>query len=141
MGPKPRPSRWTGSIGSIQDACDAEMVTFLATDIDEDGGKVVLAAGAPATQEDDEGRVLRTVRRIADVPTELDLHVGVNRGHVFSGAVGMPFRSTYTVMGDTVNVAARLMAAAPPGEIYATPAGDRALAHDVRGPPRCLRCT
>ncbi len=107
-------------IGSIQDACDAEMVAFLATDLDEDGGKVVLAAGTPATQEDDEGRVLRTVRRIADVPTELDLHVGVNRGHVFSGAVGMPFRATYTAMGDTVNVAARLMAAAPPGEIYAT---------------------
>ena len=32
----------------------------------------------------------------------------------------MAFRSTFTLMGDTVNVAARLMAAAPPGAIYAT---------------------
>ena len=66
--------------------------------------------------------MLRTVRRIADATGILPVRIGVNRGHVFSGAVGMRFRSTFTVMGDTVNLAARLMAAAPEGEIYATPA-------------------
>src|SRR5262249_57378350 len=47
--------------------------------------------------------------------------VGVNRGHVFAGEIGTPFRATYTVMGDTVNLAARLMAAASAGEVYASP--------------------
>jgi tetratricopeptide (TPR) repeat protein len=40
---------------------------------------------------------------------------------VFSGDIGTDYRSTYTVMGDTVNLAARLMAAAPPGAVYAAP--------------------
>ena len=108
-------------ISTIQEAVDAEGVSFLATDIDEDGGKVILAAGVPSTQEDDEGRMLRALRvSIADADTRLPLQIGLNRGHVFSGEVGMAFRTTFTVMGDTVNVAARLMAAAPPGAIYAT---------------------
>jgi class 3 adenylate cyclase/tetratricopeptide (TPR) repeat protein len=108
------------TIASIQSAVDDEEVTFLATDINEDGGKVILAAGAPVAREEDEARILRAFRRIADSDTPLELHFGVNRGHVFTGEVGTEFRSTYTVMGDTVNLAARLMAAAPAGAIYAT---------------------
>lgn len=109
------------TVGAIQSAADSEEVTFLATDVNEDGAKVILATGAPAAREDDEGRILRALRRIADVDTPLDLHIGVNRGHVFTGEVGTEHRSTYTVMGDTVNLSARLMAAAPAGQIYATP--------------------
>ncbi len=108
-------------ITSIQEAADAEDVTFLATDVDTGGGKVILATGVPASQEDDEGRMLRTLRAIADAGRALPIKVGVNRGHVFSGEIGTEFRSTYTVMGDTVNLAARLMAAAPEGSIYAAP--------------------
>ena len=108
-------------IGAVQEAADAEGVTFLATDIDADGGKVVLTTGAPTTQVDDEGRMLRAVRRIADHGLALPIRIGVNRGHVFAGEIGTDFRSTYTVMGDTVNLAARLMAAAPSGGVYAAP--------------------
>lgn len=108
-------------VSAVQEAVDAESVTLLATDIDEDGGKVILSAGVPINQDDDEGRMLRAVRRIADAPLPFPLKIGVNRGHVFSGDIGTDFRSTYTVMGDTVNLAARLMAAAPPGAIYVAP--------------------
>ncbi len=108
-------------VTAIQEAADAEVVTFLATDIDEDGGKVILSAGVPITHEDDEGRMVRAARKIADTPLPFPLKIGVNRGHVFSGDIGTDFRSTYTVMGDTVNLAARLMAAAPPGAVYAAP--------------------
>jgi tetratricopeptide (TPR) repeat protein len=45
----------------------------------------------------------------------------VNRGHVFAGEVGSAYRATYTIIGDTVNLAARLMAAAPTGSFYAAP--------------------
>jgi class 3 adenylate cyclase/tetratricopeptide (TPR) repeat protein len=106
-------------IGAVQTAAEASDVTFLATDIDEDGGKIMLATGVPSTGADDEGRMLRCLRRIADSPLPLPIRMGVNRGHVFTGEVGMVYRSTFSVMGDTVNTAARLMAAAPPGSVYA----------------------
>ncbi|RZV42135.1 MAG: tetratricopeptide repeat protein, partial [Acidimicrobiia bacterium] len=109
-------------VRTVQEAVDEEGVTFLASDIDQDGGKIILVAGVPGVQEDDEGRVLRAARRIADRSGSLQLRIGINRGHVFVGEVGTEFRATYTIMGDTVNLAARLMAAASPGEIYASPA-------------------
>ena len=108
-------------VTAVQVAVDTEGVTFLATDVDEDGGKLILSAGVPVTQEDDEGRMLRALRAIADTPLPFPLKIGVNRGHVFSGDIGTDFRSTYTVMGDTVNLAARLMATAPSGAVYAAP--------------------
>jgi class 3 adenylate cyclase/tetratricopeptide (TPR) repeat protein len=108
-------------IGTVQQAADSEGVTFLASDIDADGGKIILAGGVPSSRHDDEGRVLRAARRILDADLELTLRIGVNRGHVFSGNVGTDFRRTYTVMGDTVNLAARLMAAADAGMLYAAP--------------------
>ncbi len=104
----------------VQDAADSESVTFLASDIDANGGKVILATGVPVTLEDDEGRLLRAVRRIAEASLPLPIRIGVNRGHVFAGDIGTGYRRTFTVMGDTVNLAARLMAAAKPGEILAT---------------------
>lgn len=106
---------------NVQEAVDEEGVTFLASDIDQDGGKIIVVAGVPGAQEDDEGRVLRAARQIADRAGRLQLRIGVNRGHVFVGEVGTHFRATYTIMGDTVNLAARLMAAASPGEVYASP--------------------
>jgi class 3 adenylate cyclase/tetratricopeptide (TPR) repeat protein len=105
---------------ATQRAVDPEDVTFLATDIDADGGKIILVAGAPAGRPDDEGRMLRAVRAIADAQLPFTVRIGVNRGHVFAGEVGTTHRATYTVMGDTVNLAARLMASAGPGQIYAT---------------------
>ncbi|MET0827053.1 MAG: adenylate/guanylate cyclase domain-containing protein, partial [Acidimicrobiales bacterium] len=106
----------------VQRAAEDEGICFLASDIDADGGKFILTAGVPTAVEDDEGRMLRALRVVADAGTTLPIKIGVNRGHVFAGEIGARFRSTYTVMGDTVNLAARLMAAAPAGAIYATPA-------------------
>jgi class 3 adenylate cyclase len=95
-------------VRATQAAADAEGVTFLATDIDADGGKIILTTGVPTTQEDDEGRMLRAVRAIVDSEPALPLRCGVNRGHVFAGEIGTTFRATYTVMGDAVNLASRL---------------------------------
>jgi len=107
-------------ISTVQSAAEAEDVTFLATDIDADGGKIILATGVPSAREDDEGRILRTARAVLDAQLGLPIQIGINRDHVFAGDVGSPTRRTFTVMGDGVNVAARLAAAARPGALLAT---------------------
>ncbi len=110
------------TVTAVQAAVDAEKVTFLASDLDDNGGKIILVTGVPTAGDDDEGRMLRALRDIADHPLRLGLQIGVNRGHVFAGEIGAEFRRTFTVMGDTVNLAARLMAAAPRGAIFSTAA-------------------
>ena len=95
-------------------------MTWLESDIDVDGGKLYLAAGAPSTTGADEERMLRALRAILDEGSALTLRAGVNRGPAFAGDIGASTRRTYAVMGDTVNLAARLAARAEPGEILAT---------------------
>ena len=97
-----------------------------------DGGKLILTAGAPKATGDDEERMLLALRKIVDSRSSLPIRIGVHRGSVFAGDIGPPYRRTYTVMGDAVNLAARLMAKAEPGQIYATARRARALQHAVR---------
>ena len=107
-------------VSSAQRATSEHGVTFLGTDIDHDGGKVILVAGAPNALGDDEGRMLLALRSIVDAGTQIPIRIGVNKGHVFAGDIGPAYRRTYTVMGDAVNLAARVMSMAVPGQILAT---------------------
>jgi class 3 adenylate cyclase/tetratricopeptide (TPR) repeat protein len=107
-------------VSETQAAVDEQGITFLGSDIDKDGGKLILVAGTPRATENDDERMLRALRRVADARLRLPIRFGVNRGPVFAGDIGPPYRRTYTVMGDTVNLAARLMATAKPGAILAT---------------------
>src|SRR3954452_23501259 len=87
------------------------------------GDNVMAIFGAPVAHEDDEERAVRAGLGMQnamgevnlDLPdgVEFDLRVGINTGEVLAGAVGQD----YTVVGDTVNVAARLQSAARPGSV------------------------
>ena len=103
---------------TIQGAADEHGVTFLESDVDRDGGRIILVSGAPQTFGDDEERLLRTLRSAVDAGLPLPVHVGVSEGRIFTGQVGAPFRRTYTILGDTAALAARLMAKAGEDEIW-----------------------
>jgi class 3 adenylate cyclase/tetratricopeptide (TPR) repeat protein len=108
-------------LGAVVGRVTSELgLTWLESDIDVDGGKLYLAAGAPSTTGADEERMLRALRAILDEGSPLTLRAGVHRGPAFAGDIGASTRRTYAVMGDTVNLAARLAARAEPGEILAT---------------------
>ena len=114
----------------IQRAAAEHEVTFLESDVDRDGGRIILVSGAPQSAGDDEERLLRTVRAVVREGSPLDLHVGVSRGRVFTGQVGATFRRTYTLLGDTAALAARLMARAAPNQILVSEAVlERSHAH------------
>lgn len=95
-------------------------VTFFETDVNRDGGKVMLIAGAPVSHGHEAERMLRAARVIVDRAGRLPLRLGVNSGHVFAGDFGPSFRRTYSVKGDAINLAARLVARAAPGQVLAT---------------------
>src|SRR5439155_5780907 len=119
-GPEEVGRRLDGLVRTDQDVVEEHGICFLATDIDRDGGKIILTAGAPSATDNDEERMLRAMRLIVDRANGISVRAGVHRGRVFAGDVGPPYRKTYTVMGDAVNLAARLMAKAGPGEVFVT---------------------
>lgn len=130
QGPAAVADRLHRLVLTAQRALRAHDLCFLSTDLDKDGGKLILTGGVPTAHEDDEDRLLRAVRAIVDGDHGLSVRAGVHRGPLFAGEVGPDYRRTYTIMGDTVNTAARVMAHAKAAEALATPAflrGVRAL--------------
>lgn len=118
-GPEALAAALDDVVRNVQSACAAHDVTFLESDINRDGGKIMLVAGAPGLSEDVERRMLAATRLVVDRAGRLPLRVGVNRGRVFASDFGPSFRRTYSVKGDAINVAARVMGKSQPGQVLA----------------------
>ena len=112
-------------VRTVQEESARHAVTFLDSDISHDGGKILLVAGAPSNSGHDEEAMLLAVRSIMDRSGRLPLRIGVNAGRVFAAVFGPPYRRSYSIRGDAVNLAARVMGKAAEGQILAT---DAALA-------------
>src|SRR5512135_2147196 len=105
------------------------------------GDGIMAIFGAPLAHENDPERAVRcALDMIADIqrfgltsaidlPAPLGLHVGLHSGMVIAGNVGSDLRMNYSVIGDTVNLAARLVELAPKGEIYLTSETYKRVSH------------
>jgi class 3 adenylate cyclase/tetratricopeptide (TPR) repeat protein len=79
------------------------------------GDSVMAVFGVPVAHDDDAERAVAAALAMRDLGGDLAFSIGVNSGEVMAGAVGRA--GDVTVIGDTVNVAARLEKAAAPGEV------------------------
>jgi class 3 adenylate cyclase/tetratricopeptide (TPR) repeat protein len=77
--------------------------------------------GAPVTRGDDAASAVAAALEIQQQPAALSfvgpVQIGLSQGRMRTGAYGGSARSTYGVLGDEVNMAARLMQLAWPGQI------------------------
>ncbi len=84
------------------------------------GPYIMALFGAPRAHEDDPLRAVLAALELQEMFGG-SLNIGINTGYVFAGDVGTARRREYTVMGDEVNLAARLMSSCQPGEIWLGP--------------------
>jgi class 3 adenylate cyclase len=127
---------------SMVDGCMKEMgevVERFGGTVDKVVGDALMAVfGAPVAHEDDPERAVRAALEIQCRASEeaalfggLCVRVGVNTGEVIFAPVGPDGRRELTVMGDAVNVAARLQAAAPPEGVLLGEATHAACVHAI----------
>jgi len=89
--------------------------------IGDKGSYLYGAFGAPIAHEDSAWRACSTALSLLDLPADVSyikpLQIGLSSGTLRTGAYGGANRRTYGILGDEVNLSARLMQAAPPGQI------------------------
>ena len=97
------------------DAC------LLHVSIGDKGSHLSAAFGAPLAHEDDAARAVSAALELrTEIPSLkfiTHIQIGISQGRMRTGAYGGAMSRTYGVLGDDVNLAARLMQAAAPGQI------------------------
>lgn len=93
------------------------------------GDQVMALFGAPFTSQNDGALAVRSALamqaknkalnegRVERGFPPFEVGIGINTGEVFTGYIGSPDRLDYSVIGDHVNVAARLCDVAGPGQV------------------------
>ena len=94
---------------------------LITSDVCEHGDKLLIAFGAPLSVDNQEENAMRFAfeiqEKLHDSNLQLEQSIGINSGFVFTGEIGSSKRREYTTIGDTTNLAARLMSAADKGSI------------------------
>ncbi|MBC8163573.1 MAG: AAA family ATPase [Roseiflexaceae bacterium] len=98
--------------------------TLVQVTLGEKGNFFYAAFGAPISYERDVSSALAAALAFCSPPAEFHLldkvQIGITSGMMRSGAYGGRTRRTYGVLGDEVNLAARLMMQASPGQVFVT---------------------
>lgn len=119
-GPAKTFSLLQGFTTEVMGILDDYGVLLTSCDLVRDGTGFMMTAGVPDANGDDATRMLRVARWMVTAKPGLPVRAGVNAGNVFVGDVGPPFRRAFVTMGDTTNLAARVMGRAEWGETLAT---------------------
>jgi len=95
--------------------------TLLQITIGDKGSYLYASFGAPVAHQNDPVRAVRAGQSLLAPPPELSwitgIQLGISTGTVRAGAYGSTVRHTYGILGDEVNLAARLMQAAEPWQM------------------------
>jgi class 3 adenylate cyclase/tetratricopeptide (TPR) repeat protein len=108
-------------VGWVQQVADQFGGTLLQLTIGDKGSYAYLCFGAPIAHEDDPLRALMAANQLLTPPDDCaaihSIQIGISSGTMRAGAYGSAHRRTYGALGDAVNIAARLMQHARPGQI------------------------
>jgi class 3 adenylate cyclase len=133
------PEDWTEIINEAFDLMSRAVFRYEGTIAQLQGDAMLAFFGAPVAHEDDPERAvlaaLDMVAAVAELSRELEtargidfrIRAGIDTGPVLVGNVGTDLRYEYTALGDAVNVAARVQAAAEPGTVLITHGTHRLL--------------
>jgi class 3 adenylate cyclase len=126
------PEDWTAMMNEVFELMSGAVFRYEGTIAQLQGDAMLAFFGAPVAHEDDPERaVLAALDMLAATDEfarqlmathgiDFRIRTGVNTGPVMVGNVGSDLRYEYTALGDAVNVAARMQAAAQTGTILIT---------------------
>jgi adenylate cyclase len=114
--------------------------TLVQLTIGDKGSYLYAVFGAPTAHENDPRRAVHAALDLRNAAAEFGflapVQIGLSRGIMRAGTCGSTTRRTYAVLGDDVNLAARLMSQAAPGEILVSGRVQKAIADVFACEPR-----
>ncbi len=112
-------------VRGTQEIVDAVGGQLIDVSVGDKGSYLFVAFGALKVHEDEARRAVAAARDLQGLARDLaflkEAQIGVSRGEDYVGAYGCDARRTFGVVGSEVNLAARLMTIAGPGDVVVTP--------------------
>ena len=108
------------------------------------GDELMVVFGAPISRDDDAERAVKTAigmveslkkfnkKRESKGKVPINAGIGINKGRVISGNIGSKDQMDYTVIGDTVNLGARLCSFAGPLKIIISKSVKNEIGEDYK---------
>ena len=108
------------------------------------GDELMVVFGAPIARDDDAERAVKTAigmveslkrfneKRVKKGKVPINAGIGINKGKVISGNIGSKDQMDYTVIGDTVNLGARLCSFAGPLKIIISKSVKNEISDDYK---------
>ena len=132
------PEDWADIVGETMAEMAGCIERYDGTVVQFAGDAVLAIFGAPTAHEDDPYRAVRAGLDIVETvggpsasSVKIEIRAGIHTGLVIVGDISAGDLSTYTALGDTTNVAARMQAMADPGTLLVSTDTYRLVANDV----------